>query len=187
MKQLYELSYFSKKRFEDRFNYIILLITKLKVKTILDVGCGGGVYTKELKKLGYNVTSFDKNVEFEGVIKGDITHNLPFKDNTFDLVLCIGVLQILDYKYVRKSFDELKRVTKKYIIVDFENSEFIINKIISHPAGKGWTVKTIYKLTDELTLIKNRHFAINKYINFLLNVTHLNIFCEYSVSLYCTK
>lgn len=56
------------------------------------------------KKLHPNVT----------IKKGDI-YNLPYKDNSFDLVLSAEVLEHLENP--DEALDELKRVSKKYVIL----------------------------------------------------------------------
>jgi len=70
-----------------------------KSSSVLDIGCGGGRYSKYLKKNGYEVTAMDKypnmatslkenNIEFyQGTID-----DIPFEENTFDNLICIGVL-----------------------------------------------------------------------------------------------
>jgi len=44
---------------------------------------------------------------------------LPFEDNSFDCVLCLDVLEHLDN--LHEVFDELCRVTKKYLIITLPN------------------------------------------------------------------
>lgn len=49
----------------------------------------------------------------------DINQKLPFEDNSMDLVSCIGTLQYSYIKSPKFTFDEMVRVSKKYIVVDF--------------------------------------------------------------------
>ena len=90
---------------------------------ILDAGCGEGSLGKELIKRGYsNIFGFDYSSEgvkkakehYKKCIKSDI-YSLPYKDNEFDIVICIEVLEFLDDP--KKAFKELLRVTKKQIII----------------------------------------------------------------------
>ncbi len=78
----------------------------LKRINILEVGCGGGILTEEIAKLGYNITGIDPSVSS---LRAAIEHsreanlniryetaageNLPFHDCSFDVVLCCDVLE----------------------------------------------------------------------------------------------
>jgi len=47
------------------------------------------------------------------------TQTIPFPDNSFDCVLCLDVLEHVDNTH--KVFDELCRVTRKYVIISLPN------------------------------------------------------------------
>ena len=113
-------------------------IKKKKNAVILDCGCGFGSFynlTKNLNTL-YLDFSFNLLKKFENIhnlktnkICGDVS-NLPFKNGSFDLVLCINVLEhIIDYK---NALNEIKRVLKNDGIAIFVvvNSESFINEEI---------------------------------------------------------
>ena len=102
------------------FYRIISHYSKRKIR-VLDVGCGPGEYCRIMYNLGFNVTGVDysKNMIKTAIKKskgtkirykvGDIYH-LPFKDTSFDLVICMDVIQnTLDGK---KAIKELKRVVR---------------------------------------------------------------------------
>jgi len=76
-------------------------------KKLLDIGCGSGAYTRKLADMDYNVLGLDysehtikraveksnnKNISY---IIGSLPY-LPFKEKSFDIVICIGVFQTLD-------------------------------------------------------------------------------------------
>lgn len=71
----------------------------------LDIGCGKSSYTKYFpNRVGIDV------VYNEGVdIVGDV-HNLPFEDDTFDVILCTEVLEHL--MQPQRAIDEMRRVLK---------------------------------------------------------------------------
>ncbi len=106
-----------------------------KKLNILDVGCGAGVFLSEAVRLGHFACGVDsselmvqesKNVlmtygyKNTVVINGDIEH-LPIRDETFDVVLCIGVLSYLPTD--DRGLSELRRVVKKngYVIIALPN------------------------------------------------------------------
>jgi 2-polyprenyl-3-methyl-5-hydroxy-6-metoxy-1,4-benzoquinol methylase len=115
---------------------IIKEIKPLKVKNILDVGCGTGYVTKEIAKINQNITACDTDADRVRLAKGfvgeDIRNNitfltikpgkLPFKDNSFDLVVCFEVLEhVPNYMGLIK---ELKRVSKKYVLITVPNEPY---------------------------------------------------------------
>ncbi|MDD3875308.1 MAG: class I SAM-dependent methyltransferase [Bacteroidales bacterium] len=83
---------------------------------ILDLGAGHGAFTQKLFNLGYDMSAcdlFPEAYEFDKVpcVKADITTNLPFSDNYFDMVIAIEVSEhVLDHE---KFFAEVNRILKK--------------------------------------------------------------------------
>ncbi|MFH1770971.1 MAG: class I SAM-dependent methyltransferase [archaeon] len=83
-----------------------------KNKTILDVGCGEGVLVNEFKSKGYNIKGLDYNYSSKNVLKGDIT-NMKLKDNTYDLIMALDVLEHLSFADQELAVKEMKRIIKK--------------------------------------------------------------------------
>jgi 2-polyprenyl-3-methyl-5-hydroxy-6-metoxy-1,4-benzoquinol methylase len=79
-------------------------IESLKGKNVLEVGCGAGRFTELLVKGGADVHSLDLSEAVE-VNKENVgqapnyrvaqasVYNMPFPDNSFDVVICLGVIQ----------------------------------------------------------------------------------------------
>lgn len=112
------------------------LCEDIKGKRLLEIGVGTGRFSIELAKKGANMMSLDpanamlqitkektyrNNINNKiSLIKGD-GNNLPFKDCSFDGIICLHVLVHLPtYRDVLK---EMRRVTKRngFIIVNFPN------------------------------------------------------------------
>ena len=79
---------------------------------ILDAGCGEGILVEEFKGKGYDIVGMDLNYSSKHVKKGDITA-MPFKDKEFDLVLCLDIIEHLNFHQQEKAVSEIKRVLKK--------------------------------------------------------------------------
>lgn len=108
--------------FKTRLKNVLSLLNARKNEVILDIGCGSGVYTKELIKKGSKVTAIDiaetylsQTKKLVGrtkrlqLVAADAT-KLPFKRNTFDKVLFTEVIEhIPQYE---KSLREIHRVIK---------------------------------------------------------------------------
>lgn len=97
---------------------------------ILDLGCGDGAYTKEItgnnfvigSDLGFNDLS--KGREDNSFFVNANAEVLPFKNESFDNVLCIELIEHV--KYDLKVFKEISRVLKKdgYLLISTPNSKF---------------------------------------------------------------
>ena len=134
--------------------------------TLLDVGCGKGFMLYDLKKLipGIQVKGIDiseyaiQNSKEE--IKNDLSvadaKNLPFEDNSFDIVISINTIHNLEIDDCAKALMEIERVSKKfsYITVDaFRNEK---EKELMY----AWnlTAKTIMSVDDwKKFFIKNQY------------------------------
>jgi 2-polyprenyl-3-methyl-5-hydroxy-6-metoxy-1,4-benzoquinol methylase len=115
--------------------YSILLseIKELEIESILDAGCGEGFTMDKLEKNGIGkqiegveyskeAISYGKKLFPNLVIKQASIYDLPYKDNSFDIVLCTEVLEHLEEPI--KALKEISRVSKKYLILSVPNEPF---------------------------------------------------------------
>lgn len=94
--------------------------------SILDIGCGPGVFIEEALRRGHAVSGIDltedmvrkANERLKKYVSGEETpckqgdiEDLPFAGNSMDVVLCLGVLPYLHDD--RKGIAEMRRVLKK--------------------------------------------------------------------------
>jgi SAM-dependent methyltransferase len=112
----------------DRFlKKISLFVKPLNPDSLLDVGCGEGFVLSKLKNdkvLPKNVAGIDISDKALKMAKSALSEvkfeisdvrSLPYKDNSFDLLVCLEVLEhITDYK---KALRELVRVSNKYLLI----------------------------------------------------------------------
>lgn len=90
---------------------------------VLEVGCGAGALAQYLDcdytGIDYSPTLVQKHIEFlnHSVLTGEAA-DLPFKDKTFDKVICYGVYLYFDDKaYAEKATKELLRVARKGVLI----------------------------------------------------------------------
>jgi ubiquinone/menaquinone biosynthesis C-methylase UbiE len=104
--------------------------------SVLDVGCAKGFFLHDLKIAlpGINIKGIDiSKYAIEnciGTVKNDLSvasaDDLPFEDNSFDLVISINTVHNLDRANCGKALSEITRVTKQnsFITVDaYRNQE----------------------------------------------------------------
>lgn len=112
------------------YSSLISSVKPLRPDSILDAGCGEGFTMDKLSKsiVGKKI----EGVEYskDAIILGkklfpNLTsrqgsvYELPYKDNSFDLVICTEVLEHLDEP--TRALKEILRVSKKYLIISVPN------------------------------------------------------------------
>lgn len=111
----FNLKYDTKERWISYW-YQIHEVFSLNPKKILEVGIGNKLVSDYIRKIGLNITTcdFDKSLKPDYV--GSV-HSLPFKNDSFDVILCAEVLEHLPFKNFNQGLKELYRVSKKFVIL----------------------------------------------------------------------
>lgn len=124
------------KNYYDCLNNIILDLfnEKIRGKSTLDIGCGSGLQTILLTRLGAKVTGIDMTAGLTRLANYKIQNQnldsfcfisdaefLPFTDRSFDLINCCG--SVLDYMNHKNGIKEIGRVLKPNgkLILGFDN------------------------------------------------------------------
>lgn len=123
----------SKVLLKNFYKELLIMAKKIPNESILDVGCGEGFTLSELKKNGIGkrlegIEYIQEALDIGKKLfpdftfkKGDI-YRLPYKDNTFDIVVCTEVLEHLDKP--KDALKELQRVSKKHLILSVPNEPY---------------------------------------------------------------
>ncbi|MBU2579481.1 class I SAM-dependent methyltransferase [Candidatus Parcubacteria bacterium] len=91
-------------------------VLKLRPKTVLEIGIGNGTVADCLKKQGLKVKTLDISEDLRPDFIADVM-KMPIDNNSFSVVLCAEILEHLPFKDFEKALLELKRVTKKYVVL----------------------------------------------------------------------
>jgi 2-polyprenyl-6-hydroxyphenyl methylase/3-demethylubiquinone-9 3-methyltransferase len=96
---------------------------RVPLRTVLDVGCGGGILAEEFARAGFQVAGVDPAPESIETARAhakatglDITYqtasgeNLPFDTSSFDIVACCDVLEHVND--LERVMSEIARVTR---------------------------------------------------------------------------
>ena len=108
----------------------------VKGKNCIDIGCGGGRYSLYLKDKGANVLAVDKNKEMIGEENSKVLNfiratmsDIPVNDNSYELVLSIGVI------HNAESLEEYKSALREMYRILVPNGKVILsvftNELIS--------------------------------------------------------
>jgi ubiquinone/menaquinone biosynthesis C-methylase UbiE len=91
-------------------------IERLKISNLLEVGVGSGFTSTHLAGKGVKVIT----VDFDPLVKPDIVadiRSLPVPDDSYEAVMACQVLEHLPFSDLPQALNELKRVTKKFVVV----------------------------------------------------------------------
>ena len=104
------------------YPFVLNTINNIPFNKVLDLGCGTGVILKEISSINSDVELFGLDLSENMIAKatqrlgttanlsvGD-AENLPYADNTFDLVCCVESFH--HYPNPKKALSEINRVLK---------------------------------------------------------------------------
>lgn len=144
-------SYFQNERIDvfsyanPRLRYLVSQVKKL-VKTplllALNIGVGNGFLEDQAVSLRWNIHSIDPNeATIRKLRKKGIEANvgcieaLPYKDGTFDVVICSEILEHLSSEQLQKGLKEVSRVLKSggYFLGTVPNNENLDDNVVICP------------------------------------------------------
>jgi 2-polyprenyl-3-methyl-5-hydroxy-6-metoxy-1,4-benzoquinol methylase len=110
----------------NNWNEVVNFFREKAVKSILDLGCGNGNHTFDLAQKGFVTTGFDISQEaiqlaeekfqqtklIGNFFVGTMHQKLPFKDNSFEAVICLRTLNHGKKDQVQKTINESWRILK---------------------------------------------------------------------------
>lgn len=155
-------------------------------KTVLETGCGAGRFTEVLLKkkailvssdissaVEVNSENFPASAEHQ-IIQADI-NDMPYQDESFDIVVCLGVIQHTPNP--EETIRNLYSLVKKggYLVIDhytfmtswlFRTAWFYRRYLKRKPPT--YTIPYVYKLIDRY-LPLHKKYANNKFASVILN------------------
>lgn len=152
--------------FVSRQNFFYELLDKYvrgRKNKILDIGSGAGIILKKLEKYGEaeGVDFSRKAVDFcrlRGLkCKWADAQNLPFKDETFEIVSAFGVIEHVDDD--KKALSEIFRVCKKEGTVILECPAY---KFLWSPHDEALHHKRRYTVTELKSKMEEAGFHVEK-------------------------
>jgi len=149
-----------------------------QVKTAIDIGCGNGAYTIELRKGGIDCVGYDASpltIEITNGLCGIMDFSEYVDLGKFDLVLSLEVGEHIPPQYEQIFIDNVCRATDKYIIlswavegqggmghVNCRNNDYIIEEMSKR--GFVYNDQHTQSLRSEISLfwLKNTLMFFNK-------------------------
>jgi len=121
---------------EDR-NAALLKLLPEDDRTWLDVGCGPGIAARAIAATGRTVVSSDLSRPAlasgppRPVLASSAT--LPFRDGSFDGVMCLEVLEHLPTGAFEQTVSELARITRRTLLIGVPHAEHLARNFILCP------------------------------------------------------
>ena len=104
--------------------FLEYILDNKEIKSLLDIGCGRGVYKVFRKFDSIGIDIFPENIRlakengnYKEVIEADI-NNIEYKENSFDAIVCIDVIEHIDKASGEKLLEKIERIAKKIVIVN---------------------------------------------------------------------
>jgi len=91
-------------------------VLKLQPKMVLEIGIGNKMVSDYLRKQGLEVKTLDINKDLKPDFIANVI-NMPLSNDSFDVILCAEILEHLPFRDFKKALLELKRVTKRYLVL----------------------------------------------------------------------
>jgi len=99
------------------------------VRSILDVGCGNGIFCNfvkqqnpALKIVGLDRSAGALRYVLTEKVRSEIT-DIPFPDKSFDCVTSLEVIEHLPLPIYRAALQEIARISRRYIIISVPNNQ----------------------------------------------------------------
>ncbi|MDY0354559.1 MAG: class I SAM-dependent methyltransferase [Sedimentisphaerales bacterium] len=122
-----------RQRFEE-----VLQQIPIEVQTLLDVGCGSGIFVNACKdhsnRAFRRIVGVDISTEALKSVSTEKYHctgtDLPFVDHEFDLVTSLEVLEHIASGDFARVLKEIVRVARKYVLVTVPNKEDLCQHLV---------------------------------------------------------
>lgn len=137
------------------FKHIINKLGIQKGESILEIGCGAGVFTQLFMNdydyfgIDYSRSLINKNIKLHNALVYNCEANrTPFKDKHFDYCFSVGVFEYFPNKqYMLQVIEEMKRVAKKGLYILNIRNKTHQTKLNKHKFD-GPSTHIIYNIED---------------------------------------
>ena len=138
-------------------------VLSLQPASVLEVGPGPGLFKSNAQQFGLNIETVDIDPELKPDHLGSVTE-LPFADNSYDLVCAFQVLEHMPYADSLKAFSEMVRVSKHNVVLSLPNALKVWRLRIDLPQVFTWQAMVRRPFAKpEVHVFDGQHFwEINK-------------------------
>lgn len=138
-----------------------IFMTKPDNIRVLEIGIGNktvsNIIELHLREMeSSKMITMDIDHSLKPDIIADVRH-IPFKNNSFDIVLCFETLEHINHKDLGDALVEIKMVTKKYILLSIPHNSMYLSFMVKIPKMH---IRTFSVTSDLLSYnkIEKEHF-----------------------------
>ena len=131
MSVLLSLNYLTKYRFASYW-YQIKEVISSDPQSVLEIGIGPKIVSNYLSRKNIKFVTLDIELQFEPQVIGSIA-NLPIQELAFDTVMCCQVLEHFPFEELNKCLNELRRITKKKLILSLPDKTPALSFLVRIP------------------------------------------------------
>lgn len=115
-----ESNYLSAKRLAS-YQHQITSVLELRPSEVLEVGKGPGLVAGALRAVGVELVTLDFRPELQPDLVGSVL-DIPAADRSHDLTMCCQVLEHLPFSDFPKALDELRRVSRRALVLSLPDA-----------------------------------------------------------------
>jgi len=139
----------------------------LNPKNLLDVGCGMGNMVSYLRKLGVDAFGLEfspyalsrVSPDIKPFLKNGDILDIPYKENSFDVVSAVNVLEHIEKDKLIKAVNECNRVAKKYAVYKIYTTE---NWWIGKTRGEDMSCVSVFPISFWKNFFKENGYKERK-------------------------
>ncbi len=156
-------SYVTKYRYNSYWHQLDEIFSA-EARSVLEVGVGNDVMGPFLNSKGVRTVTLDLERDLRPTVTGSVL-SLPFKDNTFDVVVCCQVLEHLPFSRFDSCLAELKRVAKNKLILSLPDKTPGISLIVRIPNFVFWDIQIFspWAIREPIRKVREHHWEIGRW------------------------
>jgi 2-polyprenyl-3-methyl-5-hydroxy-6-metoxy-1,4-benzoquinol methylase len=147
-------------------------------RTIIDVGCGNGDYTKKLREAGFDCVGYDGSPltpEISGGLCKVADFSQPVGLGTYDVVLCLEVGEHIPVEYEQVFIDNICKLSTLYILlswaiegqpgyghVNCRNNDYVISEMLKRGFHHWSSVSKDFREVSTLPWFRNTLLMFTK-------------------------
>jgi ubiquinone/menaquinone biosynthesis C-methylase UbiE len=142
--QVDKTHYGKKYRAQDRWDayfHQLTLVSRAAPATVLEIGPGEGVVSREMRAQDITVTTVDIAPDLAPDIVASVT-KLPLAEQSFDAVVACEILEHIRFEDVPQALSEIARVTKRHVIISLPHpGNILFSAIVKVPFLKLFSIR----------------------------------------------